>query len=936
MFPLKLAVVAVIGSTLANSLFCQTLPPGFEKRSSMGGVTEYEFTNGLRVLLFPDPANPKITINMTYLVGSRFEGYGETGMAHLLEHMNFIETTNGRQIKKEIVDRGAAWNGSTSEDRTNYYETVPATDDNLRWALGLEADRMVNVRMSKQLLDTEMTVVRNEFERGENNPRSVLAERVESTAYLWHNYGKSTIGSREDIERVPIERLAAFYRKYYQPDNAVLIIAGRIDETKTLGYVADAFGKIPRPDRKLDQPYTVEPPQDGERFVELRRVGEGKEVMLAYHGPAAGHPDSEPLQVLSAIMSGGGGGRGGGAVAQGRLYKALVDSKKANSVNMSFGLQHDPGLIEVSASLSKDQSQDEVRKIMIDTLESVVKETPSNEEVDRAKTRLLRNLENQMTDSQNFGLGLSAPIAQGDWRLIFLHHDRLKNLTAADVVRVAKTYLKASNRTVGYFTPDPNPDRTIVSEAPDLDRLLKDFKGDVTISRGESFDPTPNNIEARVKRVKLANGMRAVMLNKQTANNMVFAAIDLNFGDQQTLAGKNSIAELAGALLLRGTKNKTRQQLQDAMDKLNARITVNGAGGAGGRGGGGVAAAGNIASAAVTVQAPSVNFDAALRLAVEILREPSYPEADFDQLKTQRVRAIENIPTEPAQLAQEFLQRQLTPYAKGDVQYPATREDQLAAMKKVSLSDVKKFHDQFYGASHGVFALLGPFDDTAVRKTADELLGSWTVAGPYRRLTGAYKKIEPVNRKIEAPDKANAQFQAGLRIPMSQDDPDYPAMVLANYMLGGAITARVPDRIRNREGLSYSVSTTFTAPAEGNAALFSASAISNPANGPKVEASYMDELRKAVQDGFSAAELTTAKRAYQDAQMVSRSQDSALLTLLASREQLGRTLQWDEQLEARIQSLTPEQVSAAFRQHVDPAAVSIVKAGDFRAAKVYQ
>src|SRR5215471_11804044 len=349
--PLKLVIAAL----LAGSLFCQTLPPGFEKKASMGGVTEYEFTNGLRVLLFPDPANPKITINMTYLVGSRFEGYGETGMAHLLEHMNFIETTNGRQIKKEIVDRGAAWNGSTSEDRTNYYETVPATDDNLKWALGLEADRMINVRMSKQLLDTEMTVVRNEFERGENNPRSVLAERVESTAYLWHNYGKSTIGSREDIERVPIESLAAFYRKYYQPDNAVLVIAGRIDETKALGYIADAFGKIPRPERKLDQPYTVEPPQDGERFVELRRVGEGKEVMLAYHGPAAGHPDAEALQVLSAIMSGGGGGRGGGAIAQGRLYKALVDSKKANSVNMSFGLQHDPGLIEVSAILSKDQ-----------------------------------------------------------------------------------------------------------------------------------------------------------------------------------------------------------------------------------------------------------------------------------------------------------------------------------------------------------------------------------------------------------------------------------------------------------------------------------------------------------------------------------------------------------------------------------------------------
>jgi len=934
MLSLKLSMVAV----LTGSAFCQTLPPGAEKKASLGGVTEYDYANGLKVLLFPDPASPKVTINMTYLVGSRFEGYGETGMAHLLEHMNFIETTSGRQIKKELVDRGASWNGSTSEDRTNYYETVPATDDNLKWALSLEADRMVNIRMAKELLDTEMTVVRNEFERGENNPRSVLSERVESTAYLWHNYGKSTIGSREDIERVPIERLAAFYRKYYQPDNVVLVIAGRIDESKTLGYVADTIGRIPKPARKLDQTYTVEPPQDGERFVELRRVGEGKEVMLAYHGPAAGHPEAEALQVLSAIMSGGGGGgRGAVTVAQSRLSKALVDSKKANSVSMSFGLQHDPGLVEVSASLTKDQSQDEVRKIMIDTLESVLKEAPTTEEVDRAKTRLLRNLENQMSDSQTFGLGLSAPIAQGDWRLIFLHHDRLKDVTAAEVVRAAKTYLKASNRTVGYFTPDPNPDRTVVPEAPDLNVLLKDFKSAVNIRRGEPFDPTPANIEARVKRTKLANGMKVAMLNKQTANNMVFAEIHFNFGDQQTLAGKNAIAQLTGGLLLRGTKTKTRQQLQDAMDKLNARITVNGAGGGGGgRGGGGGAPVASLTSVNESVQAPAMNFDAALRLAVEILREPGYPDADFDQLKTQRVKALENAPTEPTQLAQEALQRHLSPYAKGDAEYTGMREDQLVAMRKVSLTDVKRFHDQFYGASHGVLAILGPFDEALVRKTAEELLGSWTVPGPYRRLTATYKKTEPINQKIEAPDKANAQFQAGLRIPMSQDDPDYPAMVLANYMLGGAITARVPDRIRNREGLSYSVSTSFTAPAEGNAALFSATAISNPANTPKVEVSFMDELRKALQGGFTASEVATAKKAYQDAQLVSRSQDSALLTLLASREQLERTLQWDEQIDTKIQSLTPEQVSAAFRRHVDAVAVSIVKAGDFRAAKAYQ
>src|ERR1041385_4436950 len=246
---------------LAATLSAQTLPNGVTKGASLAGITEYTYPNGLRVLLLPDSGSNTITVNVVYLVGSRHEGYGESGMAHLLEHLNFIKSTHDRNIKKELEDHGARWNGTTWYDRTNYFETVNASEDNLRWALGLEAERMVNMRIEKELLDTEMTVVRNEFERGENSVSGVLEERVMSTAYLWHNYGKSTIGSRTDIERVPIDRLAAFYKKYYQPDNAVVTIAGQIDPTRTLALVASTLGAIPRPTRTLDQTYTTEPAQ---------------------------------------------------------------------------------------------------------------------------------------------------------------------------------------------------------------------------------------------------------------------------------------------------------------------------------------------------------------------------------------------------------------------------------------------------------------------------------------------------------------------------------------------------------------------------------------------------------------------------------------------------------------------------------------------------
>jgi zinc protease len=937
----RLGVVIVLAMCAFAAVFAQNLPTGVVKKASMGGITEYGFPNGLRVLLYPDQADPKITVNVTYLVGSRHEGYGETGMAHLLEHMNFIETTNGRRIKDELVSRGASWNGTTSDDRTNYYETFTASDDNLRWALGLETDRMANVKFTKEILDTEMTVVRNEFERGENSPAAILSERVASTAYLWHNYGKSTIGSKDDLEKVPVNRLAEFYKKFYQPDNAVLVITGRLDESKALQMVGASMGNLPKPARVLDQTYTVEPPQDGERFVALRRVGQGQNVLIAYHAVSAGHPDAAVLQVLAGVMNGGGrGGRGGGGSQGGRLAKALVDTKLAQSASMNFQLQHDPGLVIVSASLNQDQSLDSVRDAIYKALDDVVKNPPTREEVDRITSQLARGLENSLSNPQSIATGaLNSAIAQGDWRLMFLQHDRLQDIVPTDVVRAAQTYFKPSNRTVGYYIPDLAPDRTVIASTPDLAETFKNYTSKVSVVRGESFDPTIANIDSRIVRSKLSNGMKVAVLLKKTANNIVSAAIDLRFGDATTLAGQREAASFAGALLMSGTKSHSRADIQEELRKLNAQVTVSGGGGGGGggRGGrGGGAGGGGLSSATATISAPAENFSAALKLAVEMLREPVYPQDDFDRIKTQRAKALELAPTEPNQLASERLNRHLSPLAKTDAQYNPTREEQLLEVQKVTLSDAKKFHDDFYGANHGVLAVVGPVDPAAIQKQAAALLGNWNTSKTYKSLVIPFKKTDPINLKIETPDKANAVFMAGQRFKLSQNDPDYAAIVLASYMFGETITSRISDRIRNREGLSYGANARLTVPAEGEAAMLSGTVSLNPAVGPKVESSFMDELKKVYDAGFTAAEVDAAKKAYLESRMVGRSTDGALLALMVSHEQLGRPFTWDSDLEARIQSLTVEQINAAFRKHIDPNSVSIVKAGDFNTAGAYK
>ncbi len=268
-------------------------PAAATRVATVEGITEYRLDNGLRFLLFPDRSRQRITVNITYLVGSRHEGYGETGMAHLLEHLVFKGTPNHPSISNELSERGVSFNATTWFDRTSYYETFPVEEDNLARALDIEADRMVNSRISAEDLASEMTVVRNEWERHEDNPFATLKERVLSTAFLWHNYGNSTGGARADIENVPIERLRAFYRKYYQPDNAVLVVTGRFDPERAVDLIEEKFGPIPRPDRsganRLFETYTAEPTQDGERTVTLRRVGSVQYAIAAYHVPSGSH-----------------------------------------------------------------------------------------------------------------------------------------------------------------------------------------------------------------------------------------------------------------------------------------------------------------------------------------------------------------------------------------------------------------------------------------------------------------------------------------------------------------------------------------------------------------------------------------------------------------------------------------------------------------------
>src|ERR1700685_2130376 len=487
---------------------------------SIEGVTEYRLANGLQVLLYPDESSSTVSINVTYKVGSRHESYGETGMAHLLEHMNFKGTPTHPKIMDELSSRGAQANATTAYDRTNYFETLPATTANLEWALGMEADRMTHSLIAKKDLDTEMTVVRNEFEAGENSPANVLRERVLETAYLWHNYGHPTIGARADIEGVPIERLQKFYHTYYQPDNAALIVTGKFDQKATLAYIEKVFGVIPKPARILPNLYTAEPPQDGMREVTLRRSGSQQVLDEAFHIPADAHPDSVSLSLLTSLLN---------ERPAGLLYKRLVETKLAVSASVESESMHDPGFLMISVTVPKDGDLGAVRRELDAILQTVRSQDFSQEELERVRNDQFNGYERLLNSSPDMASNLSENVAVGDWRLLFWDRDLLKKVTVADVKRVANTYLVDSNLTVGTFVPDDKPLRAVITPAPKVDALLAGYTGQTAVAEGEHFDATPKNLEARVKR-GVAGSIKTAYLVKKTKGDRVSGVIDLHFG----------------------------------------------------------------------------------------------------------------------------------------------------------------------------------------------------------------------------------------------------------------------------------------------------------------------------------------------------------------------------------------------------------------------
>ncbi len=896
-------ITAIMLALLATS----TTKAETKELVTIEGITSYQMDNGLQILLYPDDSASTVTVNMTVFVGSRHEGYGEAGMAHLLEHMLFKGTPTFENIPALLNEKGARFNGTTWLDRTNYYETLPASEENLKLAIHLESDRMMNSYIKGEDLQSEFSVVRSEFERGENNPSRVLMQRMQSAAFDWHNYGKSTIGNKSDIELVPLPRLREFYKKYYQPDNTMVVVAGRFDKEKALGYLDEYFGKIPAPNRELERTYTIEPPQDGERIVNLRRVGDVGIAGVLYHVPASAHPDFAAVDVLSYILS---------TEPAGRLYKALVETKIASSIVGGTYALHDPGVMLFYSQATEKENLNKVRDVILAEIEKIVSDGVSEDEVKRVIQQLTKEREQSLNNTSQIAINLSDWAAQGDWRLFFLYRDRFEKVTPEDVQRVAALYTRAENRTIGMFIPTDKPSYVTIPDTGNIAAMVDGYQGRKAIAQGEKFEATLENIEKRTKLTTLQSGVQAALLPKKSRGEQVVLSLSLNFGTLTSLQGYDTAANYIGPLMLRGTKEKSHQEIQDILDALGATLSISSSAG----------------SLDISILAKRDTLPKVLALTKEIIETPSFPEEELQVMLQQQITALEASKSEPQSLAMNLLARTLTPYPVDDIRATLPVEDQIGQLKEVSIDDViKLFHEQI-GNQSGELVAVGDFDIESVTPLIQDAVKSLSSDVTYQRIGDSpFPDVKGARKKIVTPDKKNAFYISAHQIPVGRLHPDYPALMIGNHILGGgALSSRLADRVRQQEGLSYTVGSMYRTYAKEGHGRVMIYAISNPDNSDKVVEVINEELNKLIKDGVTAEEVSKAVESNLQSNTVSRSTDSGIAGMLGSLLAQDRDIQSTKDLEDQMKSLTPDQVNAAIRKYLKPEKLIIVTAGDFK------
>ena len=900
------------------------LPANVERLDSLSGITEYRLrSNDMHILLAPDHAAPVITFMVVYHVGSRNEAPGNTGSAHLLEHMLFNKSTksfgkaNGKPTFQEVLAEAGADFGSSNMttwyDRMTGYSTLPA--DRLDLAMRVEADRLGRALILDAERQPEMSVVRNEYEIGENNPSQALYKAVIAEAIQAHPYHWSTIGYRSDIEGVSTETLRQHYRNFFHPDNATAILVGDFDTARALALFDREFGAFARAKEPVPRVITVEPPQEGERRVIVKRPGQVGLVEIAFMRPGSLDPDFIPLDVLQGILGFG---------VNSRLYQALVEKRLATNVDASNFTLMDPFPFLVEATLAPGVGHQKVEDAVKAAMYEVAKNGVTQEELDRAKNQIEVSVIRSRDGTYPFASGLGEAVASANWKWFVGYVDAMKKVTREDVKRVAAKYFVPDHATVGWFVPVTEEENAPASPKRAGGKLPATKHGAggsrpgadaATAAASAATAPSPGTTTGalpfaqRTLHRVLPNGITLDVLENHAVPTVAVRGVILA-GQMTAPAGSPAVAELTAMMLSRGTRSADKRTIAARLDDVGAGLDISS----------------GPYDTGVSGSGLSRNLKLILATLSDELRNPAFPDSELSkaklELRTDVLQAYDNTGQRAIDRVTQIVFPKEHPYRA------ATKDEMLASVERLRVADLRAFHKERYVGSGMYFAVVGDVDPAAVSTLFESLFGGIPKGARPEYPEGRVKPVPPAREAITMKGKANMDLVYGMASGLRRTDPDYDAAIIANAVLGqSALTARLGKRIRDTEGLSYTLFSRYLM-ADYLDGVWLLDIKLAPQNLGKAMRSAREVIDQYVKEGPTQEEIDAQKSYFSGNFQVRLGSNAGVAQALVGAEKFGFGPSYLDEYPARIRAVTRDQVLAALKAHLSPGALSTVVAGD--------
>jgi len=856
---------------------------GFEFEKEAGGIKEFTMTsNGLTVLIKEDKTAPVATFMVTYRVGSVNEATGHTGATHLLEHLMFKGSKNYKNGKADVIldSIGARTNATTWTDRTNYFGTLPS--NHLETIIKIEADRVRGAIIVEEDRQSEMTVVRNEFERGENSPQRVLDQHIWSMAFQAHPYHHSTIGWKSDIENMPIEKLKEFYDIYYWPNNATVSIVGDVDTKEGLALVKKYFGKIRRSKHEIPTVYTTEPEQEGQRRVVLNRAGQQGVVGVAFKSPPAADKDMAPMIVLGEILGSG---------KNSRFYKQITDKGLVTSISASPSKFKYEGLFEIYASLTPGTKHEKVEELILEVLEEVKDSGVKEKELQKAKTKLITSRLFSQDGSYAIASGLNEAIASGDWTLYTSYEEKIKKVTLADIKRVANKYLVTQKSTVGYFIPEVSTGGGLLKGAsahrhhngPYYFKKEEDLKeAGGFFQKGVEFsEPTEGVFLYTLKRGKGVVTLNGSMLG------------GYNYAEQ-----KQQVPSLVVSMLDQGTTNKTKFQISDELESVGARLDF----GSG------------PSRVSFSAKFLSKDTDRVLGLMAEQLQSPSFNEEEFKKVKKRREASLKRAKESTWNNAfDDFL---LSIYGDKHQNTPTDPEKAIKELDKIDIEDLKAFHKKNYGRGSMFVVAVGDVSHESLSKKIKKEFGGWKksplVETPENRTGTPTKKVNYISMK----DKTSSDLLYGIALDINEDSPEFLPLSVATRVLGGSFTARLMRKVRVEDGLTYGVYSSITGTTNKSPGAWIAYGTYSPDLLKKGEVSMEGVIEMWIDSGITKEELSNMKSTIIGSTQVGYDTTSGISRAILSSVVNKGGVKYLDEYANKVESITLEEVNKAIKKHI--------------------